>query len=112
MEIKYVGIRNLDEFENSKLKSIAERSYPKLGHLLKNPVLQIAIKKYNEAGKRCKISLHARVAAPNLRFSSGADDWEISKAAHKIFDKLEKEIEHKIGSRSSSKERKYPAVEL
>ena len=66
MEIKYVGIRNLDEFENSKLKSIAERSYPKIERLIKDPVIQIAIKKHNEAGKRSKISLHARLAAPNL----------------------------------------------
>ena len=95
MNIKYVGMGVLNEDEKFKLKQLSERFYPKIKRKFKDPLLELILKKYNVAGKRSKISVHAKVLDPILRFSSEAFDWDIATAAHKAFNKLEKEMEHK-----------------
>ena len=105
MEIQYYGLEHLDTLENAKIQKIAQRAYPKMERMVKNPFLRITIKKYNTTGKRSKISLHARIAAPSIICLSTAHDWDIARAAHKVFDKLEKEIEHKTKTISFSKAR-------
>ncbi|MFH1591953.1 MAG: hypothetical protein ABIB47_01150 [Candidatus Woesearchaeota archaeon] len=96
MNIKYIGIRGLDEQERFTLKKISETSYPKIGRLIENPLVFLTIKKQKIAGRRHRIIIDARVSAPNIRYSSWADEWDIAKATHRVFDKLEREIEHKI----------------
>ena len=101
MAIKYVGIGSLEEADKFKLTKISEREFPKLTRHLPNGSLMLIIKKYSKTGKRHKYSLHAKIDDPDLKFKAESHEWDISKAAHKVFEKLEQEISHKTEIKSS-----------
>ena len=96
MALSYIGIKQLDETEKFTIKKLSERSYNKIERYIKNPIVRLNIKKNKVTGNRHKISINAIATGPHMRFASVADEWDIAIAAHKVFDKLEREIKHKI----------------
>ncbi|MEK6826746.1 MAG: hypothetical protein AABX90_03890 [Nanoarchaeota archaeon] len=96
MAISYIGLSKLDELEKFTIKKLSERSYKKIERYIKNPLVRLNIKKQKIGGNRHRISLNATATGSNARFSSAADEWDIAIATHKVFDRLQREIRHKI----------------
>jgi len=96
MPLQYIGFRSLDEIEASKLSEISEREYPKIERSLPTATVILRIKRYKGKGKKNKYSIHAKIEAPNIKIVAQTADWDIAKTTHKIFNKLQTEIEHKF----------------
>ena len=56
----------------------------------------VHVKEYNKTGSRKKFSIHVRVVAPTGILEADAWDWDFRRTLHKVFKKLEHEIEHKF----------------
>ncbi len=97
MPIQYVGLDALDEKDIETLTRISEKAYPKLERYYPNETLVIVIKTHSKSqGTRAKISIHAKIDAPRVKVIARSDDWDVAKATHKIFDKLQEEAKHKL----------------
>ncbi|MEK6953104.1 MAG: hypothetical protein AABX29_08895 [Nanoarchaeota archaeon] len=97
MPIQYVGLDNLDEKDMEKLTSISEKAYPKLERYYPDETLVLVIKTHSKSqGTRAKISINGKIEAPKIKIIAQANDWDMAKAAHKIFDKLEEEAKRKL----------------
>jgi len=96
MDIQFIGLKILDEEELSILNRIVKDEKGKLEIEVPDSKLIIQVKKYNKEGKRSKYSLQAKLNNPNTRFAAQSDEWELSKAVHKVFDKLGTEIHHRF----------------
>ena len=96
MSLQYIGFRSLDEEEAEKLSKISEKEYPKIERTLPTANIILRIKKYKEKGKKNKYSIHAKIEAPNTKIVAQTADWDIAKTTHKVFNKLQTEINHKF----------------
>lgn len=95
--IQYVGLRDLEEFEQRTVQELCERHLPKVERMLhqENVRLRVHVKKHNPAGKRAKYSIHAQLDAPSRLFSTKrAHDWDLSKAVKRAFEELAKQVQH------------------
>jgi len=54
------------------------------------------VKTYNVTGKRKQYEIKVKVMAPTKSFDSKAVDWELAKALHLAFNKIERMIEHRF----------------
>ena len=106
--IKYSGLKNLNEEEQSILKSLVEKDYPRLERMVKNTcdlTVDINTSK-KETRKRFMISL--RLESPAQRFvvktrdTEQWGDWDLTKATHKALDALYFEIKHRLKTDTSS----------
>jgi len=98
MEIKTTGFDVLNEQDRKDFEKLSNEYSEKLLRKLKNiSSLAIHLKDYSKEGKRSKYSIHARVLAPTKRdFKAEAFDWDFKRTLHKVFKKLENEIEHEF----------------
>lgn len=97
MPIQYVGLDVLNEKDMEVLTSISEKAYPKLERYYPNETLVLVIKAHSKSqGMRAKISIHGKIEAPKIKIIAQADDWDIAKAIHKVFNKLEEEAKRKL----------------
>ncbi len=95
MAIKFVGLNELSDTENSILNRICKSSMPKIERTSKKANLTLIIKKHEKEGAKAKFSLAANMNAPPLILKAKSDDWDFATALHKVFDKLEIEISKK-----------------
>jgi len=95
MAIEYRDLRVLGDEEKPVLNKLTDEYYRKISRKLNNPKLILKFKKYNQAGKRVKYSIHARLDNPNLIASAKAHDWDFARALHKVMKKIINEIKHK-----------------
>ena len=100
--IKYSGLKDLNSEEQSILKSIVEKEFPKVQRLLKNPAdLMVHIKTLKkETRKRFLISMRLEMpgkilSTKNLETEKGGD-WDLTKALHKEMKSLESEVKHHL----------------
>ena len=103
MPIQFIGLKSLSAEELTNLQRVTKTELPKIERILKNAKVIIDIKGYEKDGARAKFSLHARLECPSLLMTAEADSWEIATAAHKIFDKLVMEMQHKFKTEFSAK---------
>jgi len=96
MEIEFIGFKTLDEQHQSILNQISTKSVKRIKSKFPESKLIIIIKKYEKEGKGAKYSLNAKLENPRIKFAARSHDWDLAKAAHKIFYKLENEIHHKL----------------
>jgi len=96
--IQCIGIDELDEQEKVIVNKLANEYFQKYVRILNNATnLQIHIKTYDDDGKQRKFSIHAKVVAPTVIFTSTkASDWDLARTLHKAFKDLENQIEHKL----------------
>ena len=93
--IQIVGLELLDKIEKEDIKKLAEEYFIKIQRQLKNiESVVIHIKEYNKEGNRKKFSIHIRAIAPEHIFEADAADWDFKRTIHKVFKKLETELEH------------------
>ena len=98
MPIQYIGLSKLDDVELAKLKSKSEKLSGKIERKIPNSTIVIIVKTYKKAGSRSKYSIHAKLNSPHTKVVAQTDDWDIVKAIHKIFNKLETEVLNKFKS--------------
>ena len=101
--IRYSGLKGLSEEEQSVMKSIIEKEFPKVKrHINKKIDLMVYVKVMKkESRKRYNINL--RVNAPtkviiseNNRETEKGGDWDLVKAARKSMKALENEVKHRF----------------
>ena len=95
-KIQYIGLKDFTEQEQELIKSLAIEYADKLERDIREFTLVINLKRHNLAGKRIKFSFHTRLDAPSFILTSKADDWDLARTLHKIFEKIENEIKHKF----------------
>ncbi len=95
-EIKFVGLKELSEDDQSKVQKLCTEYYGKIRRMLKNQVsITVQFKQYDKEGNRTKYSINIKASAPTRIFTSNKEaDWDVSKALHKAFEDLETQIEH------------------
>ncbi len=96
-QIKIIGIKDLDEKEVKTINRLAKEYYSKIQRAVKNITsILMHVKSYEKIGNRKKYSVSLKVVAPTRTFDSKAIDWELAKALHMAFNKVEKMIEHRF----------------
>ena len=96
-QIKIIGIKELDDNEVETVNRLAKEYYNKIQRAIKNITsLVIHVKTYNITGKRKQYEINVKVIAPTRTFDSKAVEWELAKALHVAFNKVERMIEHRF----------------
>ena len=94
--IKYVGIGKLSSGEQAIIKTLAEKYSEKYSRKTNDFNMTVTLKEYDVTGKRVKYSIHGKVEAPKAVVAASAADWDLRRTLHMTFEKLEKELEHKL----------------
>src|SRR3989338_5565229 len=92
MALRFIGLKNLNDSEVLKTKTIAKRNLEKLERGYPNSLLKIHIKKADQTGNRCRYTILSNLEAPTVKLKSEAEDWELSRTIHKALQKLENEV--------------------
>jgi len=96
-QIKIIGIKELDDSEVGTVNRLAGEYYGKIQRAIKNVTSVVMhVKTYNVTGKRKQYEIKVKVMAPTKSFDSKAVDWELAKALHLAFNKIERMIEHRF----------------
>ena len=96
-QIKIIGIKELDDSEVGTVNRLAKEYYGKIQRAIKNVTSVVMhVKTYNVTGKRKQYEINVKVSAPTKSFDSKAVDWELAKALHLAFNKIERMIEHRF----------------
>jgi len=93
VNIQLIGFEK-SEIDMFEFNRIINEHINKLRRKLKNiDSIIIHLKEYNREGNRQKFSFHIRVNGSFKPFEASSDDWDFNRALHKIFIKLENEVE-------------------
>ncbi len=101
MSIKYLGTKNLDEFEVANLKNISEKAHekfktyaPELGDI----ELAVHVKKINEKGRAKVFSVVLNLFSKNnpSGFDVAKEEWDLKKALHSAFEAMESYVAHSL----------------
>lgn len=96
MLIQFIGLKDFDSSETSIIKELSEEYYEKLLRDITNAQLILELKKYKKDGEKAKYAFHSRVeSGKSLALVSKASDWDLKRTLHKLFQKLEHELQHK-----------------
>lgn len=96
MPIQFKGLVNFTTLEEATIKKLTREYYDKLLRDIKDALLVIDLKKYENQGKRTKYAFHSRVeSGKTLVLVTKASDWDLRRTLHKLFQKLERELQHK-----------------
>ncbi len=96
------GLEQLDAGQKKAAEAIISKGFEKLKRVLKNEVLllvnvkEYSHKKGDSSDMRAKYSISAEIKSPTHAFEASDADWELNRALHKIFNKLNSEIEHRF----------------
>ena len=107
-KINYSGLNDLSNDEQSVLKSITEKHFPKVARMLnEDSELLVYIKVFKkESRKRYSINLTLRSSKntfkQNNKDTEKGGDWDLAKAIHKSMDALENEVQHKLKVKEKS----------
>ncbi len=106
--IKYSGLKDLDAEEQSILKNLIEKEYPRIQRLVKNVSDLIVNVKVSKKQTRKRYIISFRLEAPTRMFSvktkdtEMGGDWDITKATHKALNALYFEVKHRLKSDTGS----------
>jgi len=96
MVFSYINIKALEQDELDTLDRISKEHEIKIKRYAPKSKIIIQLKKHNDTGSRVRYSAHCRLEAARVLLTSQADDWDFARTLHKVFQKLEKELEHKF----------------
>ncbi len=97
MEIQTKGFELLDENEKRDFNELFEKYSQKIERKLKGiSSIVIHLKEYRKLGSRKKFSIHAKFVYSGKMFEADAFDWDFKRTVHKIFRKIEEELEHRF----------------
>jgi len=90
------GFEILTEKTRNEFQKLWEEYSKKIGRRLKNTEsIKIHLKEYSPGGKT-KFSIHALVSYAGKSIEADAFDWDLRRTFHKVFNKIEQEIEHRF----------------
>ena len=97
MEIQTKGLEILNENEKKDFETVLGKYYEKIERKLKDiSSIVFHLKEYNRQGTRKKFSIHAKIVYSGKFFEADSFDWDLKRTIHKLFRKMEEEIEHKF----------------
>jgi len=91
------GMHEEDNFVKSLVNEEIERELKKLGKIMQISHFVMHLRKYHEAGRTVKYSVHARLFTPGANFFAEDYAWDLTKATKGVLSKLEKELIRKQG---------------
>ena len=93
VEMEKNGFDILNEEEKNSFDRLSENYLKKLERQIKNlSSISFHLKDSSKEGKRNNYSLHAKIIA-SKNFEASSTGWVFSEVVHKVFKKLEEEIE-------------------
>lgn len=100
-EIRYIGIKDMDDFEKAELVSLAEKGYSALKKKakLKEAQLAVSVKKTSKTGGRHNYRVILKLNAAGTRkawFDVKHEDWELARVMHRCFDALTSLMQHSL----------------
>jgi len=94
--LKTKGFDALTPKTKEDFQKLWEEYSKKIGRKLKNiESCRIHIKEYSPGGKT-KFSIHVLVTYAGKAMEADAADWDLNRTFHKVFTKIEQEVEHKF----------------
>lgn len=100
--IRYSRLGDFEYDDVAVIKGLGSRYMEKLERHLPGLVVDF-VGKLHKIGGRVKYSFHARVNDPSFLFKADAHDWDLRRAVHKTFGKLENELKHKFRTEGKPK---------
>lgn len=100
LETVYTRVSGLDEEDNfvkAKIDEMIENSVSKLLKLLSITYVAIHVETHRKGGKRTKYSVQGRFSTEKGNFFASDVEWEPTKAVKMFLEKIEREIQRKIG---------------
>lgn len=96
INLQTVGFEILTEKTRNEFNGLWEEYSKKIERKLKNAEsCRIHLKEYSPGGKT-KFSIHVLVSYAGKSIEANASDWDLRRTFHKVFNKIEQEIEHKF----------------
>ena len=90
------GFEILTEKTKEEFEKLWKEYSEKIERKLKNiESVRIHLKEYSPGGKT-KFSVHALVNYAGKSIEADSYDWDLRRTLHKLFNKIEQEIEHKF----------------
>lgn len=99
MPIRFIGLANFDTEEDTAIKQITREYYEKILRALEKSSIVLELKKTELSetnNKRFRYDFHVRVESANKIIATAESfDWDIKRTLHRVFQKLEHELQHK-----------------
>lgn len=96
-EIFIKGLEKLGKEDKFRAEELLNQYIFKIERMLKSEIeLKIVLKEYEKDGNRKKYSISAKVLSSENIFKAKDFDWNLPRLIHKVMNKLETEIEHKL----------------
>lgn len=94
VDLKTIGFEVLTEKTKNEFQKLWEEYSKKIENKLKNvESVKVHLKEHNPEG-RIKFSIHVVVDYSGKSIKAEAVDWDLKRTFHKVFNKIENEIEH------------------
>jgi len=93
--ITILGLDDFNSIEKRKIIDYIEKYSEKIFRDVEG-ILIVHAKRHEKDGKRVKYSFHVKIESPETLLGAKDDDWILAKALHKVFTKVENEIQHKF----------------
>lgn len=93
--VDFVGIKELDEFDQKRIKDIVEKEISHLDYIFgRINALKIHFKKHSQTGNKHKYSVHILIDSPGqpMAVSDHTEDWDVVNSLHKALDKTKELI--------------------
>ena len=95
--IQIVGMDEADDKEKDLINKIANEYHQKIQRSLRNVApITLHLKTHTNGGKAKKWDLRVKVAAPTSIFEAQESDWDLPKSLHKVFNNIERQLQHKL----------------
>lgn len=107
LEVEKIGFDSLGENTKNEFQKLFDEYSGKIGKKLKKiEFFKIHLKEHSRGGKAIKFSLHIQIRYSGKTLEAKAADWDLKRTIHKVFNKLETEIEHKFHISDQHKQNK------
>ena len=94
VDLKTIGFEVLNEKTKDDFQKLWKEYSKKIKNKLKNvESVKIHLKEHSPGG-RIKFSIHTTVSYSGKVLEADAVDWDLKRTFHKVFNKIENEIEH------------------
>ncbi len=86
-----------EKIEKEKIERVISNHYKRINKKIKNIIsLKVHVKVHSKGGKRKKWDFRVKLTTTKGNFEAQESDWNLTKALHKVFTNIEKEVKHKL----------------
>lgn len=97
VNLQTINFDLLNEQEKEDFQKLFNEYLKKIERKLKNiNYFIVHFKEYEKDGKGKKFSIHVKIISSAKTIEADTFDWDFKRAVHKVFNKLEQEIEHRF----------------